>query len=229
LDEIKEVHDKAGITGGFISSLDSVLYNDPMEGNLELAEIVTGTTYEIVPSINPLLPDIQRDFKMADNSFDYSTVRIYPSLHGYDYDCPEMTEFMDVAKEYRKSVIINHTFGDGRLDYLLKQKPADINKFRLLSEKNNGIRIVLCNIRLNEIVKIQDLLRNNDNIYFDMSELKHSMLAIKELEEIDLVKKIAFGSFYPMFDFSGAFMHFKGVEEKVVNEILERNIFKGGN
>lgn len=228
-EDLKAIHEKHDISGGFVSSLDSVLYNDPMEGNLELAKILDGTDYETVPSLNPMLPNIHRDFDMADRNFKYRAVRIFPSLHGYDYDSPKLIEFMNVAKEYDKAVFIHQTFGDARLGYLLKQKPADIEKVKLLAQKSNGTKIVLCNIRLNEILQIQELIRSNVDIYFDMSELKHSMFAIKELEDIGLTDKIVFGSFYPMFDFTGAYIHFKGIDEKRINGILNRNIFKRGS
>jgi hypothetical protein len=222
------MHEKHGITKGFISHLDSILYNDLMEGNIELAEILKGTGYDIVPSLNPRLPNIERDFNMADKSFDYRAIRVYPTIHGYDYNSPEFGQLMAVAGERKKAVFIQTTFGDLRMDYLLNQKPVGIDGINDLVEKSKGTKIIFCNLRIFEIKQLKYTFINNDDIYFDMSELKHSMFAVEEVLSEGLLNKAVFGSFYPMFDFSGAYMHFEGTEKSTRDKILGNNIYERG-
>ncbi|MBN2882754.1 MAG: hypothetical protein JXN10_04445, partial [Clostridia bacterium] len=97
-----------------------------------------------------------------------------------------------------------------------------------LVEKYKGIKIILCNLRIFEIKQLKETFVNNDDIYFDMSELKHSMFAIEEIVSEGLLNKAVFGSFYPMFDFSGAYMHFEGTEKSIRDKILGNNIYERG-
>ena len=227
-DCLVKIHEAHGITHGFVSSLESILCNDPMEENLQLAAMLKSTDYDIVPSFNPLLPNIERDFRISDESFDYKAVRVYPTIHGYDYDSMELEHLITIAVERNKAVFIQTTFGDIRMDYLMKQKPADIMKISGLIKKAEGTRIVFCNLRINEIRQLGDVFRNSDDIYFDMSELKHSMFAIEDIVTEGLEGKMVFGSFYPMFDFSGAYIHFKGTTHSTRDKILGKNIFERG-
>jgi len=225
---LRLIHERYGITKGYVSSLDAILYNDPTEGDLELYDVVKGTGYEIVPSLNPLLPNIERDYKIADGTMEYRSVRFYPSIHGYDYDCPEFIEAVDMAHDRDKAVFIQTSFGDPRLDYLLTQRMPDISKLPGLIEGAGNTVIVLCNLRIFEIVQLAEFFRNRSNLYYDMSELKHSMFAIEELAGNGILGNAVFGSFFPMFDFSGAYIHFKGTEQSTRDDILGRNIFERG-
>jgi len=227
-DELRRIHEKHGISTGYISSLDSILYNDPMEGDLELAGILDGTGYKMVPSLNPMLPNIERDFRVADESFEYQAVRIYPGIHGYDYDSPELEQLISIAGEKDKAVFIQTSFGDSRMDYLLKQRQTDLEKIPGLVERFPGIKFVLFNLRIFEITKFHGIFAGRDDIYFDMSELKHSMFALEELIAQGLGEKVVFGSFYPMFDFSGAYIHFNGTDQTTLDRILGNNIFERG-
>ena len=228
LDKLGIIHEAHGIDSGYVSCLDSVLYNDPMEGNLELAKFIKNTLYEMVPCMNPLLPNPERDFRISYESFDYRAVRIMPTVHGYDLDDPNLLEFAEIAASRQKGLIVHTTFGDPRLDYLLLQKPINLMKLPKLLEKTVDTPLLLCNIRLNEISELNDVLETYENIYIDMSELKHSMFSIEHLKEKGLLGRLVFGSFYPMFDFSGAYVHFRGADENTRDRILGNNIFQRG-
>jgi hypothetical protein len=226
-DELRKVHEKHGIAKGVVSSLDSVLYNDPLQGDLELFEKIRGTGYGLALSINPTLPNVQRDMKRADDSIGYEAFRIYPSVHGYGMDSPKLMEFMDIAAEKEKPVLISCTFGDARLDYMIRQRipeTADIGRFL----RNTGAGVVLCNLKIGEAGKVKEDILSRSDVHVDMSELKHSLFSIRDMGGMGLGGRLVFGSFFPLFDFGCSYIHFRGEEDKKVAAILSRDIFEKG-
>ena len=47
-EEVQKIHKANGISSGYVSSLDSIFYNDPFEGDEDLHEILKGTSYHHV-------------------------------------------------------------------------------------------------------------------------------------------------------------------------------------
>ena len=45
-EDLKAVHKRNEIDYGYVSSLNSIFYNDPFEGDLELHEIIKDTSYK---------------------------------------------------------------------------------------------------------------------------------------------------------------------------------------
>ncbi len=223
-DGLRRMHEKNGIETGLVSSLGAVFYNDPFEGDAELSKIIMGSGYDQAVSINPMLPNTGYDIKRADESFDYDAFRIYPTIHGYNFDSPQFIEFSHMAAEKKKSVLIHCTFGDIRLDYLLQQKPFESESLELFLKSGHKVPVVLCNMKLGDIENMAEILKKDENVYFDMSEMRHSMFALDDISNMDLSEKIVFGSFYPVFDFMAAYIHFKGVDETTRDVILNRKI-----
>jgi predicted TIM-barrel fold metal-dependent hydrolase len=189
-----------------------------------LSKEIIGTGYMHAVSINPMLPNTAYDIKRADESFRYDAFRIYPTLHGYDFDTPQFTEFYHMASHKGKPLFIHCLFGDPRLDYLLKQLLFESESLGLFLKAGHSIPVVLCNIRLNDIYAMAPYAGQNNNIYYDMSELRHSMFAIDDLSKAGLVDRMVFGSLYPVFDFKAAYIHLDGVEDSIKNKILNRRI-----
>lgn len=221
---LRTMHEKHGIKTGYVSSLNAVFYNDPFEGDLELSEMIKNSGYRQAVSINPMLPNTFFDIHRADDSFDYEAFRIYPTVHGYDFDSPQFIEFYHMAVEKRKTLLLHCSFGDFRLDYLFRQTPFEIKSLEQFLKTGPKTPLVLCNIRLNDIETLADYILKSEKIYVDMSEMRHSMFALDDLKEKGLTGKIVFGSFYPVFDFLAAYMHFKGIENTIQSEILEREL-----
>lgn len=227
-DGLRRMHEKHGIETGLVSSLNAVFYNDPFEGDVELSRIIKNSGYSHAVSINPMLPNTGYDIKRADASFEYDAFRIYPTIHGYDFDAPQFTEFIHMAAEKGKPVLIHCTFGDFRLDYLLRQIPFETESLGLFLKSGHEVPVVLCNMQLGEMDKMADILKKDKNVYIDMSEIRHSMFALDDLRGMGLADKTVFGSFYPVFDFKAAYIHFDGEEESARDKILNRKIIKRG-
>lgn len=221
---LRTMHEKHRIETGYVSSLNAVFYNDPFEGDLELSAIIKNSGYRQAVSINPMLPNTLFDIHRADESFDYDAFRIYPTVHGYDFDSPRFIEFYHMAVQKQKPLLIHCSFGDFRLDYLFRQSPFDMKSLEGFLKNKLKTPVILCNIRLNDIESLSNYILSGEKIYVDMSEMRHSMYALNDLEEKGLAGKIVFGSFYPVFDFLAAYIHFEGEDNNLKNEILDREL-----
>lgn len=129
-----------------------------------------------------------------------------------------------MAEDKGKPLLIACSFGDPRLDYLLKQKSVDMRGLGRFLRIEHKTPIVLCNIKMHDIDLLAKDIKNTKDIYVDTSELKHSMFAIEDLTEIGLEGRIVFGSFFPLFNFSSAYIHFYGGNDEIKNNILKRII-----
>jgi len=223
-DGLRRMHERHGIETGLVSSLGAAFYNDSFEGDIELAQTIKGSGYSHAISINPLLPNTGYDIKRADESFEYDAFRIYPTVHGYNFDSPRFIEFFHMAAGKNKPVLIHCSFGDFRLDYLLRQKPFEAESLKLFLKSGHKLPVVLCNMKLGEMGNMANFLKNDNNVYVDMSEMRHSMFALDDISGMGFADKVVFGSFYPVFDFMAAYIHFKGEDLNVIDGILKRKI-----
>lgn len=78
------IHTRNGISSGYITSLNSIFYNDPFEGEVELHEKIKTSLYKHIMTVNPMLPGIRVDMERAIKDFYIKGVRVYPGYHGYD-------------------------------------------------------------------------------------------------------------------------------------------------
>ena len=223
-DGLRRMHEKHEIESGFVSSLGAVFYNDPFEGDFDLAKKLKGSGYSQAVSINPMLPNIAYDIQRADESFNYDAFRIYPTIHGYDFDTPQFIEFHHMASQKKKPVIIHCSFGDIRLDYLFKQKPFEIESLTRFLSTGMRTPVVLCNMRHGSMIDMAKTLSADNNIFVDMSEMRHSMFSLDDMADAKLLNKVVFGAFYPVFDFLATYMHFDGVADNICSDILNRKI-----
>lgn len=224
-DGLRRTHQKHDIESGLVSSLGAVFYNDPFEGDLELAKIIKGSGYMHAVSINPMLPNTYYDIKRSDDSFEYDAFRIYPTIHGYDFDSPQFIEFFHMAASKCKPILIHCSFGDLRLDYLLMQKPFEAGSLEQFIETGPNIPVVLCNMRHAAMIDMAEAILGSENIFLDMSEMRHSMFSLEDMDRAGLLDRTVYGSFCPVFDFLASYMHFDGTDENIRKAILQRKLF----
>ena len=86
LDALRALHAKNGIYGGYVSSLHSMFYNDFYESEKELSEMLAGTEYRQLVTLNPTLSFAQHTLRRCIEEFDVAGVRIHPTYHGYSMD-----------------------------------------------------------------------------------------------------------------------------------------------
>ena len=199
IDDLVKVHEENHITGGCISSLDSIFYNDPFEGDDDLHRLIEGSEYKHILTINPCLPGFKEDIERACNEFSIKGVRIYPGYHGYKLDSNEVNFLCSILCEKSIPLFITLRLEDERLNYLCSPQSinsSDISAF-LLNHKD--LKIVLSNIRYNELLDIKETINSSESIYFDTTGLKDRLFIIEKLLIHFSVDKILFGSLHPLY------------------------------
>ena len=124
LEDVLADHAARGITGGLMSSLDAISYNDPWEANGPLLAALSGTGWRLAMAADPTLPRcgarLERGVRAG-----AAAVRLYPGVHGYGLDSPCVSDLLRAAEDMRLPVLITVQLEDPRLEYLLRQRPVD--------------------------------------------------------------------------------------------------------
>lgn len=198
-EDLKNVHSKNGISYGYVSSLNSIFYNDPFEGDEELHEIIGHTTYRHVLTINPMLPAFEDDIAKGLEKFQISGVRIYPGYHNYPLDCPEMKVLCSVLKRLGLPLFLTLRAEDERLNYLITPRPVNITEIQTFIEDQPDLTILLLNIRFHEIIAIKDAILHSGRVFVDTSGLKDYLFNIEKLTASIGDERIMYGSLHPLY------------------------------
>ena len=224
-EEVQKIHKANGISSGYVSSLDSIFYNDPFEGDEDLHEILKGTGYHHVLTINPLLPEFVQDVKNGIKKFDIKGVRIYPGYHGYSLTDSNLKDLCQVLADNDLPLFVTVRMEDERMDYLVKPKKVNTNDIEHLLNNNPENKIVLLTAYSNELTSLKDAINNHKYVRFDTSGLKGPLFAVEKLLEEFPPNKMVYGSLYPLNSFSCTYLTVKHaqIEESVKQEILSYN------
>lgn len=199
-EDLLNTHRINRITGGCISSLDSVFYNDPYEGDEDLAEILKDMPgYVHIQSVNPILSFTVDDVIRGAESLGTKGVKIYPCYHQYDFDAPELEPLFRFCEEKDIPVFVQLRMEDYRADYLVLQKQFGAKDIQALLEKYPNNRFVLLTARLNEIQALAPVINESDKVLFDTSGLKDGLFSVEAVVEKIGTDKLAYGSMYPLF------------------------------
>lgn len=198
-EDLKKVHRDNNISSGYVSYIDSIFYNDPFEGEEELHEIIKGSSYHHILTINPLMPGFLKDVEKGNNLFNIKGVKIYPGYHGYSLDDIMIDNLCSVLRKLKLPLFVVLRMEDERLNYMFKPRSISQEEVSRFIRKNSDIKIILLNANIYELLKIKDDINSSDNIFFDTSGLKGSLFPIENLLEVFEVKKILYGSLHPLY------------------------------
>ena len=221
LGELAELHRKNGISGGYISSLQSIFYNDFYESEKELAGILSGSGYHQVVTVNPSFPECALTLLRCIREFDVRGVRIHPGYHGYDLSCEVMADVLEILRQYRLPLFINARVHDERLTHILHPTPPDIEAVRRFVRENADIKIVLCHFRCDEVEALRTELAKLENLYAETSAFRLNLFENKLTE---LLPYMLYGSDYPIYPVTASALLFKTEieDEKIRKAFLER-------
>ncbi len=172
-------HTACGIRQGYIASLNSIFYVDPLEGEAELYEQVKGSAYRQVLTVNPLHQACQ-DIQFGIEHYQIDGVRIYPGYHGYRLLDPKVRVLLDFMGERSLPLFLPLRMEDERLDYLIRPRPVDLAELEGFLSVNPTRTIVLLNVRLAEIERLKPLIRTGRRIYVDTSGLKDQLFSVEK-------------------------------------------------
>lgn len=198
LDGLKAVHEKANITGGCVSSLNSIFYNDPMEAEELLAEALKNTPYRQVMGVNPMLPAAVSSVKEAMERFNICAVRLYPGYHRYRLDDLKLAPFFAEIEKLHIPVLVTMRLEDERLNYLITPRIITKEEKVALPKSYPGVRFIYTGMQTYEATEIAEAFRENSNLYAETSFFKSPCTVFEDVLKAVPAEKILYGSGYPL-------------------------------
>jgi len=225
IDAIRAKHAETGISLGLVANMNSIFYNDPLEGEAELASALKGTGCLHVMTVNPMLPCFEEDIDIAMDRYNICAVRIYPGYHQYRLvDNANVERLCSMLKERNLPLFISLRMEDERLNYLMRPlTPEEFGIYDFL-RRESPCRILLLTARTHELLGHKDLFIGR-NIWYDTSGLKNGSFAIELLYSEIGTDKLVYGSLYPLFSLRSALylVERSKLGEKELCNILWRN------
>jgi len=222
--EVMELMDGAGVDVAVVSSLNSVLYADPHEGNLELLDEVKGHGGRFVPMavLNPRYPGWDDDLEECTDS-GFKGIRLYPQYHNYLLSDDDCTKLATRAMELNLPVSIPVRLRDGRgRNWMDSARDVEALEVERLAAKLPNLKVVL----LESGDGASTSLVKYGNVFFETSRMT-SLIGggIRDLIWSVGASRLVFGSGMPLKYISPALLKIKLLKESedVKERILWRN------
>ncbi len=197
--DLQQIHKENGIAYGYVSCMNSIFYQDPFEGEEDLHEVLKGTPYQHILTVNPMLPAYESDIERGVKEFDIKGVRVFPTYHHYPLNDKRFLGLCDLLKKYRLPLFLTTHVEDERFDYLLLQSQINIpDELMTFLHTVTDIPILLMSLRVGSIPYIGKEIREMPNVYIDTSCFKDPVACVEELTAELGDKKIIYGSQYPL-------------------------------
>jgi predicted TIM-barrel fold metal-dependent hydrolase len=222
--EVLDLMDQAGVDVAAVSSLNSALYADPQEGNLELWEGVKDYGGRFVPLavLNPRYPGWDYDLEEC-VGLGFKGIRLYPQYHNYTLADEECMRLATKAMELNLSVSIPVRLTDGRgRHWMDSARDVPNQEVEQLAARLPNLRIILLESR--DVASTA--LVKYGNISFETSRMS-SLIGgeIKDLIRSAGASRLVFGSGMPLKYITPSLLKIKLLKEgeDVKETILWRN------
>lgn len=224
-EDLKRVHTENGIEYGYVSSLNSIFYNDPFEGDEELHETIKGSRYNHILTVNPSLPQLREDIQRGVKLFDIKGVRIYPGYHGYKLCDRPSEELCSVLREFGLPLFLSVRLEDERLDYLMKPVTPSVDEISAFFSNHPDNTVLLLTAHYSEIVALKEHFNSRRNLFFDTSGLKDLLFVTEKLLAEVNGSNMVYGSLHSLFCLRSTMLLVEkaSIEDSVKNRILGEN------
>lgn len=209
-------HRGLGISGGVMSSLEAVFYNDSREADLPLLDALPDH-WQLAMCVDPTLPWAEAAIEDS-HSRGVRFLRLYPCIHDYTLTDSALHRVCALAERLRMTVILTARMEDDRLCRLLRQLPVPIDGCLALARKYPGARFLLSGFYLSELTRALPL---PENLWADTAGLCHGLDPVTALIDAGFpAEKLVFGSFSPL---NCTESHLLNLPEAWAETILSRN------
>lgn len=207
--DICRIHRKNGIEYGYISSTDAIFYNDPYEAELVLADEIRDSKYRHVMTVNLALPGAIKSIEHGVSKLNIAGVRLFPGFHGYSIISEEVWTLCEQLRNYRIPLFLTMRMEDERVTHLFHPKSIALTQLESFLEKISDIPIVICNIHEYELEPLQDVIKENENVFFDCSGLKYGTFPLEGIDMLGLLPRLIYGSVTPLFCLKSTMLMFE--------------------
>ena len=193
-----------GISGGWVSALDSVLYPDPDVTDLALRKQMNKTTTLVfAKTLNPVLANWEKSLCSWIDEYDLRLVKIFPSYHGYGLPERGPSRLGEKLASAGIPLMIQMRLEDERGQYPMMPvppvPPGDIVAF---CRRFPGLQVIVLGAYSRELGPLSE---GTENLHVDISFVE-SLETIKDALDKIPSDRVLFGSFTPLFYTSAALM-----------------------
>jgi len=224
-DEVVRLLDKGGIDIAVVSSLNSTLYADAHEGNLELIDETRQHKDRLIPVavLNPKYPGWEHDLEECIR-LGFKGVRLYPQYHNYALTDDECLKLVSKASEMNLTVSIPMRLRDRRGRHWIDvARDIEFAEVEQLASRMPDSRIILLESRGAE----NSTVTKYRNVYFETSRISTTLGEMAKLFRLVGASRLIFGSGAPLKYISPAKLRIQllDVPDEARESILWRNAF----
>lgn len=180
VEKLAAQHKRIGVTGGIVSALEAIFYQDPYEAELSLAKELEGTNYLHAMILNPRLPGWKDDLHRAQRDLNIKAVRLVPGYHDYLLTDPIMDEVCKEIWEAKLPLILTLRLLDDRSAYGIRPRPIPDAEAVEFLEKNPDIPTLLANVRVAQLKNYLPLFETRKNLFMDTSGFMASLFPVED-------------------------------------------------
>ena len=224
-EDLKKVHRENGIGSSYVSSLNSIFYNDPFEGDEELHEAIRDSGYHHILTVNPSLPQLREDIQRGMKLFDIKGVKIYPGYHGYRLCDKSVDELCTILHELELPLFLSVRLEDERMDYLMQPGTPSVDEISAFFCRHPDNTMLLLTARYSEIVALKEHFNARKNPFFDTSGLKDLLFVVEKLLKEVNSQQMVYGSLHSLFCLRSTMLLVEKacIEDTIKDSILSKN------
>jgi len=217
-----------GVTHAWAGTFDGLFHKDVAGANERLmADCQRFGRGALIPfgSINPKLPDWQRDLRRCHEEFRMPGIRLHPNYHGYNLRDPVFGELMQLAAVRRLVVQLAVRMEDERTQHpLMRVDPVDLSPLPDLLKAQPGVRLVVLNTDPSHNEAQSARLVSAADVYFDISMVER-VGGLARMAQKASWPRLLFGSHYPLFYLESALLKIReaGLNGAERQAVLENN------
>ena len=192
-DELRQLHEKNGISGGFVSNLKSVFYRDFFYSEEELYQQIKGTSYRQIMTVNPKYPACMDIVRHGIENWNIAGVRITPTYHGYDLTAPELEELCQILKDAGLPLYLTMNLEDVRNSYLLIPESLRVSQICQWLDEHHDVTVLICGGGTYDMGGLSKAILNHPAAFFDPSGCRHTSAPLTLLRP-EMLTRLVYGS-----------------------------------
>ena len=225
VEKLAAQHKRIGVTGGVISSLEAIFYQDPYEAELALAKELEGTDYLHAMILNPRLPGWKDDLHRAQRDLNIKAVRLVPGFQGYTLADPVLEEVAADLRMYGLPVILTLRMRDERTMWMLQPENVSMEDLQGFLDKYPDIPTVVTHIRAAEAEKLSPQFVARENLFVDISGFKDGLFVLDRMATESAARgHLVYGSGAPLMEMQATTLQ---IDTAQIPEEVKTEIFGG--
>lgn len=213
IDQLKALHEKNGITMGYVSSLKSATYRDYFFSEEELHNALQGTGYRQIMTVDPRFPACLDIVRHGVEHWDIAGVRVIPGFHGYSLADTRLEDLCVYLQEKGLPLYMNLHMEDDRSCYLVQNIAPTKEALAEFLAAHHGLKVLLCNASFGEVNNLKDAILAHPAAFFDMSGMRNMVPTVERLGE-ELQRRLVLGTMAPLLCTKSALLHLEKEEIK---------------